>query len=77
MVFWGGNTVIGPRGDEKAKGGYFEEGIVTCDIDFNELNVSREYRPTIRETRMELFDELRSLLEGDVRSGLVSQGEPE
>jgi predicted amidohydrolase len=75
MVFWGGNTVIGPRGDEKAKGAYFEEGIVNCELDFNELNVAREYRPTIRETRMELFNELKNLLAGDVRSGLVDSEE--
>jgi predicted amidohydrolase len=71
MVFWGGNTVIGPRGDEKAKGEYFKEGMVSCEIDLKELNVAREYRPTIRETRPELFNELKNLLAQDVRSGLV------
>ena len=30
MVFWGGNNAIGPRGDEKAKGRYFEEEVVKC-----------------------------------------------
>jgi predicted amidohydrolase len=71
MVFWGGNAVIGPRGDEKAKGEYFEEGMVNCELDLKELNVAREYRPTIRETRMELFNELKNLLAEDVRRGLV------
>lgn len=75
IVFWGGNTVIGPRGDEKAKGEYFKDGIVSCDIDLKELNVAREYRPTIRETRPELFNELKNLLAQDVRSGLVDSGE--
>jgi len=75
IVFWGGNTVIGPRGDEKAKGEYFKEGQVSCEIDLNELNVAREYRPTIRETRLELFNELKNLLAQDVRSGLVDSGE--
>jgi predicted amidohydrolase len=72
MVFWGGNTVIGPRGDEKAKGEYFKEGIVTSEIDLNELNVAREYRPTIRETRIELFNELKKHLEGDVRGAFIN-----
>jgi predicted amidohydrolase len=75
MVFWGGNTIIGPRGDEKAKGEYFKEGQVNCEIDLKELNVAREYRPTIRETRLELFNELKNLLAEDVRSGLVDSRE--
>ncbi len=75
MVFWGGNTVIGPRGDIKAKGGYFEEGVVNCEIDLNDLKMAREFRPTIRETRIELFAELRKLLEGDVRGNSISSSE--
>jgi predicted amidohydrolase len=67
MVYWGGNTVVGPRGDIKAKGEYFKEGIVTCDIDLKELITAREFRPTLRDTRMELFFEIQKLLENDVR----------
>jgi len=73
MVFWGGNSVVGPRGEIKAKGDYFKEDIVTCEIDFKDLNVAREYRPTIRETRIELFNELKKLLTDDVRGGLLEQ----
>lgn len=68
MVYWGGNTAIGPRGDVKAKGEYFKEDTVTCDINLNELTTAREFRPTIRDTRMELFTELQRLLKGDLRS---------
>ncbi len=67
MTYWGGNTVIDPRGEIKAKGEYFKEGIVKCDIDLKDLTVAREFRPTLRDTRMELFSELQKLLEGDVR----------
>jgi predicted amidohydrolase len=67
MVYWGGNTVIGPRGDVKAKGEYFKEDTVTCEINLKELSTAREFRPTIRDTRMELFAELQKLLEGDIR----------
>lgn len=76
MVYWGGNTVVGPRGDVKAKGEYFKEQMVSCDIDFNELTTAREFRPSIRETRMELFFELQRLLQKDVRGAtLESQKE--
>lgn len=75
MVFWGGNTVIGPRGDEKAKGEYFKEDIVSCEIDLNEMNLAREHRPTIRETRIELFNELKRHLEGDVRGSFIESKE--
>jgi predicted amidohydrolase len=71
MVYWGGNTVVGPRGDVKAKGEYFKEQTVSCDIDFNEITTAREFRPTIRETRMELFFELQRLLEKDVRGAIL------
>ena len=67
MTYWGGNTVVGPKGDIKAKGEYFKEQNVQCEIDLSELTTAREFRPTIRETRMELFFELKRLLEKDVR----------
>jgi predicted amidohydrolase len=76
MTYWGGNTVVGPRGDVKAKGEYFKEQNVQCDLDLKELTTAREFRPTIRETRMELFFELKRLLEKDVRGApLVSTSE--
>jgi len=71
MVFWGGNAVVGPRGDIKAKGEHFKEDVVECEINLKDLDIAREYRPTIRETRLELFAELKKLLEGDVREPLV------
>ena len=67
MVFWGGNAVVDPRGELRAKGEYFTEGVVECDINLKDLKITREYRPTIRETRIELFAELQKLLENDVR----------
>jgi predicted amidohydrolase len=58
VVFHGGSFVVGPRGDEKAKGMYYEEDIIECEIDLSELPASREARPTIRDTR---FDVLRKI----------------
>ena len=77
LVFWGGNSVIGPRGDIKAKGEYFKEGVVECEIDLSELKIAREFRPTIRDTRIELFGELKRLLEGDVRRAFMETGKHE
>lgn len=74
MTYWGGNTVVGPKGDIKAKGEYFKEQNVSCEIDFNELRTAREFRPTIRETRMELFFELKRLLDKDVRGAIFDSG---
>jgi predicted amidohydrolase len=67
MVYWGGNQVVGPRGDVKAKGELFKEGDISCKIDLQELVTAREFRPTIRDTRMELFFEMQKLLQNDVR----------
>jgi predicted amidohydrolase len=72
MVYWGGNTVVGPRGDIKAKGEYFKEQNVHSEIDLGELTTAREFRPTIRETRTELFFELQRLLEKDVRGASLN-----
>jgi predicted amidohydrolase len=68
MVFWGGNAVVDPRGEIEAKGEYFKEQVVECEIDLKNLNIAREYRPTVRETRIELFAELKKLLEGDIKN---------
>jgi predicted amidohydrolase len=71
LTYWGGNTVVGPKGDIKAKGEYFMDQNVQCEIDLKELTTVREFRPTIRETRMELFFELKHLLEKDVRGATL------
>ncbi|MFQ5911501.1 MAG: carbon-nitrogen hydrolase family protein [Thermoplasmata archaeon] len=60
MVFFGGSTVVGPRGDEKVKAKEYEEDVVQCDIDVKELEKARRHRPTVRDTR---FDILRRIPE--------------
>lgn len=59
VVFHGGSHVVGPRGDEKVKGKYFEEDIVECEIDLKELEPSREMRPTIKETRFDVLKKIK------------------
>lgn len=58
MTFWGGNCLIGPRGNLKAGGKAFEEGMVNAEVDLTELEVARQFRPTLRETRFEILDSL-------------------
>jgi predicted amidohydrolase len=58
MVYHGGSFVVGPRGDEKAKGKYYEEDLIECEIDLGELPASREARPTIRDTRFDVLKEI-------------------
>lgn len=71
MVYWGGNSVVGPRGDVKAKGELFKEGDISCEIDLQDLVTAREFRPTIRDTRIELFFEMQKLLQDDVRGAFL------
>lgn len=58
MTFWGGNQLIGPRGNQKAGGKPFIEGIVKAEVDLSELEVARQFRPTLRETRQDLMEKL-------------------
>ena len=58
MTFWGGNQLIGPRGNLKAGGKPFVEGLVKAEVDLAELEVARQFRPTIRETRQDLMERL-------------------
>ncbi len=65
MVFHGGSFVVGPRGDEKAKGKYYEEDIIECEIDLKELPASREARPTIRDTRFDVLSKIQEFAPSD------------
>ena len=68
LVFWGGDALIGPRGDIIAKGDVFEEGIVETEVDLKLLEVARQFRPTIKESREDVF---RSIID------LFTLSEPE
>jgi len=58
LNFWGGSTVVGPKGDIKIRGEYFKEKLVEYDIDLNELKSAREMRPVIRDTRAGIYEKL-------------------
>lgn len=65
MTFWGGNQLIGPRGNIKAGGKPFVEGLVKAEVDLSELEVARQFRPTIRETRHDLMERLGEYANSD------------
>ncbi len=50
LVFWGGSMVCGPRGDVKVQGEYYKEVCSTANINLKELEITRRFRPTIRDT---------------------------
>ncbi len=55
MVFEGGTQAIGPRGEDLGRARDFAEEVVAADVDLRHLRVAREFRPTIRDTRRELW----------------------
>ena len=63
--FWGGAFVVGPRGDQKAKGPNFEEAVVETTIDLSDLDVARPLRHTLRDTRTEIVEELMNAAKGN------------
>lgn len=58
LVFWGGGQVHSPTGELIARGEYLKEGCVVADIDFSCLEHVRVSRPTIRDTRPDIFLDL-------------------
>ncbi len=61
LVFWGGSRVIGPKGEIIAQGDPYEEGMVVADIKADVLRLALQYRPTRRDTRPEIMEELHSV----------------
>lgn len=55
LVFWGGGQVYSPTGELIARGDHLKEGCVVADIDFSGLENVRVSRPTIRDTRSDMF----------------------
>ncbi len=55
MEFWGGSMLYSPRGELLCKAPYFEESLLTCEADLGEVEIARRLRPTLRDTRVDLF----------------------
>ncbi len=58
LVFWGGSQVSDPLGNQLAKAPYFQESIISCDIDFTLLERTRPNRPILRDLRPAIYQDL-------------------
>lgn len=56
LVYWGGSMVVDPRGKILRKGKYYKPDIVSVELDLDTIiKLARIHRPTLRDTRSELF----------------------
>jgi predicted amidohydrolase len=61
LVFWGGSQAFDPLGNLIKKAPEHEESVITFEIDVSKIPTVRAHRPTIRDTRPELFHDLYQL----------------
>ncbi|MBK8023444.1 MAG: carbon-nitrogen hydrolase [Chloroflexi bacterium] len=52
--FWGGSSVVSPDGEFVLSGTHFEEALLTCEIDLNQLHRTRARLPLLRDERPEM-----------------------
>lgn len=50
-VFWGGSSVVDPNGEFMTSGLYFDEALITQEIDLNQLHRTRARLPLLRDER--------------------------
>ena len=50
-VFWGGSSVVDPDGEFMTHGHYFDEALITQEIDLNQLHRTRARLPLLRDER--------------------------
>lgn len=51
LNFWGGAVAFDPNGDQLTQGPYFEEALVTVQLDLNQLHRTRARLPLLRDER--------------------------
>lgn len=56
VVFQGGTQAIGPRGEDLGRAADFREDTVIVDLDFRDVKTARSFRPTLRDTRQEMWE---------------------
>lgn len=56
VVFQGGTQAIGPRGEDLGRAKDFVEDMVTAEIDLRDVKTARTFRPTLRDTRKEMWE---------------------
>ncbi len=64
--FWGGSSIVDPDGEFVTQGCYFDEKLITQEIDLNQLHRTRSRLPLLRDERPDLMQrELERILERD------------
>ncbi len=58
IVFQGGTQAIGPRGEDLGKAKDFQEDTVVAEVDLRDVKSARTFRPTLRDTRKEMWDKV-------------------
>lgn len=65
--FWGGSSVVDPNGEFLTGGLYFDEALITHEIDLNQINRTRSRLPLLRDERPELLlREITRILDRDL-----------
>lgn len=52
--FWGGSSVANPDGEFMTHGCYFEEKLITQEIDLNQIHRTRSQLPLLRDERPDM-----------------------
>jgi len=53
--FWGGSSIVDPNGDFLTSGYYFDETLITQEIDLNQVHRTRSRLPLLRDERPHLI----------------------
>ncbi|MCK5548483.1 MAG: carbon-nitrogen hydrolase family protein [Thermoplasmata archaeon] len=61
MECYGGSTVMFPRGGLMAKCRHLKEEVLEVVIDLGDLEPARRSRPTLKDTRLDIMNELKGL----------------
>lgn len=72
LVFAGGSAIIGPRGQVLQEAPLVKEALLDQKVDLEDTDLARPFRPTLRDSRPEVFDEAAHL----IRRGSAHQDEP-
>jgi len=58
LIYWAGSQAYNPLGNLLIKAPYLKESIITCEINFKQLEQARARRPVLRDIRPEIYQDL-------------------
>jgi predicted amidohydrolase len=64
LVFAGGSALVGPRGETVEDLHLVKEALFDCEVDLEDTDRARPFRPTLRDSRPEVFEEAAGLIRG-------------